>query len=248
MKLDKSVQITLIVCVTVLVLGLFAWNFFDGLVPNYKDVVSTQGNSVIEVEPNIISVYFTVETWGETAQDAKDNNSLIVDELISNLIVKGFNREDITTESFSVFQDYTWTNNGREDNGFKATHYLKVSLEKEGYNSVGEVIDAGVDAGALVSYVGFELSQELQSQTKAEALKLATEDARMKAEAIAEGLGMTLGSLQSVSTSDFYYQPWEVYSDRMGYSTEEIKAEVSTNVQPGDRSVRASVSVSYRLR
>ncbi len=111
----------------------------------------------------------------------------------------------------------------------------------------GEVIDAGVDKGAKVSYINFELSIAEQNKYKAQALELATQDAKTKAEAIASGLGKKLGKVVSVSSSDWGYSPWSLYrADVMTESAEEAKSAV-TDIQPGEQSVTASVSVVYKI-
>jgi uncharacterized protein YggE len=113
------------------------------------------------------------------------------------------------------------------------------------------VIDAGVDSGALLSYINFELSSAKQSEYKIAALKEAGVDAKAKAGAIAEGLGKNLGSLVSVSSSDFSYNPWNVYSARADLSAGMVAEEAklsTTNIVPGSQEVSAVINVVYKLR
>ncbi|HLD55265.1 MAG TPA: SIMPL domain-containing protein, partial [Candidatus Nanoarchaeia archaeon] len=101
-----------------------------------------------------------------------------------------------------------------------------------------------------ISYINFELSQKLQNQYKAEAMKLAAEDARIKAEAVAEGFNKEVGDLISTSVNDFGYYPWNVYSTRgMGVAEDYALAKVeATNIQPGEKEVTASVSATFELK
>jgi len=90
------------------------------------------------------------------------------------------------------------------------------------------------------------LSRELENQYKVEALKLAAQDARIKAAAIAEGLGAELGDVISTSSSDFDYNPWMAYSnDGM---TSVSGAKVETEIQVGERTISGRVSVTYELK
>ena len=53
---------------------------------------------------------------------------------------------------------------------------------------------------------------------------MAAQDAKVKAGAIAEGFDMKVGKLQSVSMSEFGYQPWNLYSSRGGVAMMEAAA------------------------
>jgi uncharacterized protein YggE len=187
-----------------------------------------------------------VQTKGNDAKEAKDKNSEIVDKAITNLVKLGFERKDIITENFNVYPEYDWVNGQRIDKGYSATHSLKVQISTDKMEMIGDAIDAGVDAGAGISYINFELSMEKQNQYKAEALEAATLDAKTKAEAIASGLGKSLGRIVSVSTSDFGYSPWNIYYGAEMASAADAKL-ATTSIQPGQQTVTARVSVLYRI-
>ena len=132
---------------------------------------------------------------------------------------------------------------------YKATHSIKVQLDSNKMDDAGTVIDIGVDNGALVSYINFELSLTKQNELKAQALNQATQDARIKAESIASGLGKNLGAVVSVSDSSFDYYPWPIYRNDVAYGTgiAEAKEAISTNINPGQQEVSARVSVTYKI-
>lgn len=127
---------------------------------------------------------------------------------------------------------------------------MKIELPTNNSEKIGQVIDAGVNAGAGISYINFELSQELQNQYKAQAMQLATEDAQTKAQAIATGLDKKLGRLVSVSTSDFGYSPWNLYTAK-GVSIEEDAGEAqtaTTSITPSEQTIYGQVSVVFKLK
>lgn len=242
--MDKSIQITLIIAATVLLVALLGYTAFTQLIPA-TNTINANGVSEIKAMPDLVTVYFNVQTNGSTSQDANDKNAKIVDDVITSIIKLGFERKDITTQNFNIYPDYEWTDNGRQQKGYVATHELKVELSVDEINKAGSVIDAGADAGALISYVNFELSQTKQNEYKAQALTAATQDARIKAEAIAKGLGKNVGDIVSVSTSDWGYRPWMLYESAM--PTAAGAKEAVTSIQPGEQSVTASVTVVYKL-
>jgi len=249
-KTEKSVQITSIIVLGIIILAIIGYYAFQSVIPS-SNTVTGNGEAIIEAIPDLVGIYFNIETSGKTSQEAKDANSEIFNELKSSLLNNGFNKEDIKTQNFNIYPEYEWINNKRIQKGYKAVHSIKVEFSTEDTEKISDVIDAGANAGAGISYINFELSQELQNQYKAEALKLAAEDARIKAESIAEGLGMSVGKLVSVSSSDFGYRPWILYEASADIAVSEIAKEATeeiTGIQPSEKDISARVTAVFKLK
>ncbi len=253
-NMEKSVKITGIISGTVIILALLGIMLLYSISPaSGKDTITVTGNSELEVTPDLVTVNFNIETTGETTKEAKDKNSEVFDALLTSLVKKGFSRDDVKTINYNIYEDFDWNSGRQKSLGYKAVHYIKVELSSDNAEQIGDVIDAGVDANASLSYINFELSQELENQYKAEALKLAGEDAKLKAEAIVTGLDKTLGKLVSIQTQDFYYQPWVAYEARVGGevlsmdAAEEVKSQ-TTNIVPGERQITGTLTVVYKIR
>lgn len=244
--MEKSVQITLIIVITILILaGIGTYLFLQGRTPS--NTVGVQGNALIKADPDLVTVYFRAETNGSTAQEAKDENAEIVNKATATLIKIGIPEEKIQTEDFNIYPEYDWIDGQQKFKGYKAVHSFKVELETAQIEKVGSVIDAGVNAGALISYINFELSTAEQNRYKAEALKQASQDAKIKAEAIASGLGKQVGKLVSVSDMSFDYYPWPIYRAMEIEGTAEEAKEAVTNVRPSEKEISARVSVVYQI-
>ena len=246
--METSVKITLIIVAAILLVGaaggLLYWK---ANMHETATTINVNGDATIKAVPDMISVYFNVQTNGTTAQEAKDANAEIVDKVTTNLIKIGLERKEITTENFNVYPDYSWENGKQEFRGYKATYSLIVKLSADKTDKVGEAIDAGVDGGALISYINFELSPDKENVYKAAALKKASEDARNKADSVASGLGKSIAGIQSVSESNFNYYPWRIYgAEGAAPSVAEAKVAV-TNIQPGEKDVTAQVNVVFRI-
>jgi len=244
--MEKSVQITTIIVSAVIVLALIGVYFSTQMNP-MGNTVNVQGSSEIKATPDLVTIYFTVETTGTTAAEAKDKNAEIVDNALTNLIKLGFERKDIVTENFNIYPNTKWENNRQVDLGYKATHSIKLQIPTNQSEKIGNAIDAGVNAGAMINYINFELSLAKQNEYKAQALKQATEDAKIKATAIASGLGKNLGRVVSISDSSFDYYPWPMYrNDAMTTGAAEAKS-ATTTIQPGEQTISARVSVTYKI-
>lgn len=247
--MDKSVQKTIVIMIGLVAIGLLGFLIYSNLAP--INVVTGDGLASIKAVPDLISVYFSVDTTGTTSAIATEKNTEIVDELVTELIKQGFERSEIQTTGFNVYPDYDYSSSGNPTlKGYRATHSITVKMSSSDTNKIGDVVDAGVSAGAGISYINFELSQEKQNQYKAQALKEAAEDARLKASSIAEGLGKKLGKLVSTSESSFNYYPWNVYEARGGVASMDasaVKAE-TMNIVPGEQDVTANVRATFKIR
>lgn len=241
MKIDKHVQITGIVVIAVLILGVM---FMNSANPSYNDTISVSGNAVIPAMPDLVGVYFSVDTQGSTSQEAASKNSDIVDRLKDSLIARGFAEEEIQTQNYNIYPDYNYETNTIK--GYRATHSLRVEIPANESSKLEGMIDSAVAAGSGISYINFELSPEKQNTYKAEAMKLAAQDATKKAEAVAEGLGKDLGKLVSVSVNDYNYVPWLAY-DASGASESAVK-EAARSITPTNQDVSATVTAVYKLR
>ena len=249
---NNSLKITVVICVAVLLVVFMVFSIFKSAVSPYntKNQITVDGIATVKAAPDLVAVYFNVETQGNTSSEAKDANAIIVDNLETALIKLGLEKKEIITENYNIYQDYDWINGRQREKGFKATQTIKIELKSEKIDLVGDVVDAGADAGATISYINFELSQESQNKYKAEAMKLAAQDARIKAESVAEGFNKKIKDLVSTSTSDFGYTPWNVYSNAGGTMAEErsMAKEAVPNIQPGDREITARISAIFEMK
>lgn len=244
MKIDKSVQKTLIITggiilAIIIVIAFVRYSF-------YSSTISSAGTATIEVLPDFVTIYFSVDTKGETAAEATDMNSKIVAKMKIGLEAAGVTEDEIKTQNFNVYPTYDYSKDEQEISGYSASHSLRVQIPIEETDIIGGIIDAGVGAGAGISYINYELNDNNQAKYKIEAIKLATADAKEKAEALAEGAGSNLGSLVSISTSEFGYRPWLAVSEdsAKGSSGEEIQ----TSITPSEQEVSATVVAVFRIR
>lgn len=202
--------------------------------------LTTQGVATITVEPDEAEVYVVVETLRDSADEAREDNARIVEAVKTAL-----SGEKLESNGFNIYEEYDYTQSGRKSTGFKATHTLKVTTED--FNDVGSIIDKSVSAGAThINGVNFVLKDSTRNQVRNEALRLAGENAREKAASMAAGLDLEVGSVKSVSDSQFDYFP-QPYLRSMD-AAEASGTSVPTNIEPKDLDVTASVQVVYTLK
>lgn len=242
--MQKSIQIALVISVAAIILTSIIVGYFVS--KSVANTISVNGQGIEKVTPDLISIYFNVDTTGNTSKNAEDENTAIVNKLRSYIVALGFSEEDLKTENYNIYPDYDYSTG--KNKGYRATHSLKISFSADEQSKITSVIDSGTSAGAGISYINFELSPTLEQQYKAKAIKTASEDAKIKAEAIAEGFNKRLGRLVSVSLDSFNYYPFRVYdSSASGTASAESAKQAVAGITPSEREVSAYVTAVYKL-
>src|SRR3989338_8767411 len=251
--MEKGVKVAGIIAGSVIIVALIAASIVMQFVPS--NTLSVNGQYRLEVVPDLVTVNFNIESSGATASEAKDKNSEIYNKLVSELSSIGIQEDEIKTSNFNIYMEYDWVNGRSVEKGYKANHFVTVELPTERSDNIGKIIDAGVDAGALISYINFELSESLHAEKKSEAIVKATEDARLKAEAMAQGLGKNIGGVVSVSDSSFDYAPWPLFDARsLGAGAEDAAVmakgalESASTLTPEEQSIYGNVAIVYKIK
>jgi uncharacterized protein len=249
-KENNPIVITSIIAGVVLLIAILTLGTISSILPASKNVITVQGTSTIKATPDWITVYYTIETKGATSAEAKDANTVIFDKLQDLITSIGFSKEDLKTESYNIYPNTYWSNGKQNQDGYIASHSLKLEFSTGLLDKLSSVIDAGANSGAGVSSINFELTPASQNQYKAEALKLASQDAQTKADAVAEGFNKEAGKLISVQISEFGYYPWNVYTASGVSSSEDaMRAKtVSMNIAPSEQDITGSVSATFRIQ
>lgn len=152
--------------------------------------IHVDGVGVVEFEPDLATVRFTVEAKDRDADDARTEVDAVVNGMLRSLdqIV---DRDDIVAQTMRLAPRYDYRDGRRVFNSYVATR--QVIVEVRDLSLVGRVVQvAVVDEPISVDSVSFGLEDE--SAAKDAALAEAVADARNAAGIIAEGLGVTLGA------------------------------------------------------
>jgi len=178
-----------------------------------------------------------------SAQAAQEQANVAAREILNAVEKAGVPPNQIQTARLVLTPIYAPRNPDSRDAprivAYNATNTISVRLEN--LSIVGTVIDAGLKAGAnQIEGVGFALRNDLPSRQQA--LKQAVEEARSKAQTMAEALRVNLVEVLEVSEGgvSIVDRVEPVFASRAAAATE-------TPVSPGQIEVRASVTIRYRI-
>ncbi len=209
-----------------------------------QNAITVSGNAGIETEPDKAEIYVKIETFAESAQDAKDENAEIADNVIKALKRQGIKDKDIETTTFYLAPRYKYDRTKEENvlQGYTLTNVLRVTTED--IEAAGKLIDTAVDNGANgIERVTFGLTKEKEKEVSALALAKASEVAGDKAKSLAVSLKINLGKIISVQESTFSIIPFEYAKAEMA-----VAAEAPTQISPEKVEVTAMVTLAYEIR
>jgi uncharacterized protein YggE len=247
MELDRNNLLSIVVLGVVLIAIILAAAQFVG--EGTKSVISVSGTASVSVMPNKADIFVKIVSLEDNAADAQSVNAEISNRVIAALEKEGVKDEDIETSSFRLYPKQKWNEDEEtyETVGYEVIHILKV--ETLNVEEVGDLLDKAVEAGANgVDRVSFSLTKEKQKEINAQALEMASLDAKTKAESITESLGVRLGKISRISESNFFYEGYDYYPRAAEIEESVPVPKPATQISPSEVEVRANIEIEYEIR
>ena len=209
------------------------------------DIVRANGSVTREVAPDTAFVNVGVTTQGKTAEEARNANAEIVNNVIASLENTGICKEDIKTVGYSLRPEYSEASKGKHIiTGYSMSYSLSVKVQD--LKKVGAVIDQMFADGANV-FNGVTFTVSNRKDLEREMLALALKNAEEKAGIVANAGGRTLGkmvlanigSVGGMDYNDSSYETIALYKSAAGAAPTQIMA--------GNLKVSADVDAAFEL-
>jgi uncharacterized protein len=211
-----------------------------------EPLLSVSGRGEVNARPDRATVILGAVAQSEQAGEAQRQVNRIMQQAFEQIRQLEIPEEAITTVGLSLEPVYSRPGRGEHEFeprivGFRARNAIRVRVDELG--QVGPVIDAGVAAGAnQLQGLHFELRDDRDARR--EALRQAVQDARLKAEAISQAMGLRLEQVMEVAEADVGFRPPEPRFEMARMASADA---MPTPVQPGQVQITASVVVRYRI-
>ncbi len=171
----------------------------DRIINKTYDQVSVLGRGKVVYQSDIAEINLGVQIDKVLkASDALAQLNNKINKVIPAIQALGIAPEDLQTQNYTLYAQYDYANNSSQLAGYNANQQLLVKVRnlKENPDRVGKVIAEATKAGVnQVNGINFEISN--LEDLKQEARIKAIEDARNKAQALSQALGVKLGSIAS---------------------------------------------------
>lgn len=207
-----------------------------------QGTITVSGVGEVKADPDSALVQFGIENKAVTAKEAQEANNAVMAKIIDELVRMGIKKEDIQTEYFSLYPEYNYDReNGTQTLvGYRAVNEVRVQVKD--IASLGEVIDAAINAGAnRIQNVTYGIQDD--TEFSHEAMKLAIQNAMEKARVMAEAAGAKIGGILSLSDSGVHAGGVQLFGEQL----KTMRADTSAALAPGQVTVTSQVQMVFWL-
>lgn len=199
--------------------------------------IQVTGNGSVSIIPDIASVDASIETVSDSSAEAVSRNNAIYERAVAALTKAGVARSDISLSSYNVNYNpkpQQPVPNDHQRYGFTVTRSFEAKTHA--LTKAGSIVDALVGSGVTnINGVSFDVADSSAARTQA--LRLAVDDARNQANALAEGAHLHITGIKTI----LYGSP----AVRQPMPLMMAKAAAPTQLDPGSQDVSSVVTVTF---
>jgi uncharacterized protein YggE len=209
--------------------------------PNPPPTVVAHGNGEIRAVPDRAVIALGAEQTSRTPKEAQAAVAAAMTAVQQRLAGAGVPKDAMRTTAYDVQPQFDWANGKQTLRGYQARHVIDVRVDD--IARVGELLELAIAAGGTsVHGVRFDLKK--RAALERDALTRAVEDARARAEAMAAGAGTKVVEIVRIEEGG---RPGpEPVMMRMAAG--QMAADAAPPVAPGETVIRASVTVTARVK
>jgi len=206
--------------------------------------ISVSGHGSVVVVPDIAVLALGVEVTAPTVAAARSGAAAAMKAVRSSLDANRIRSDDVKTLSFDIQPRYQHRRDEQpEITGYTVSNRLSVKVRD--LDSVSKVLDDATEAGGDAARInGISFAVDEPEQYESDARKLAVEDARKRAEELADLAGVALGKVRSITEGGV-----SIPIAERGFGDMMLKSAAApmTPISPGETEVSLSVSVVYKI-
>lgn len=216
--------------------------------PAAKRSVNVRGTGSVAVEADRALIKLSVITTAPEAGTAATQNAERMKNVQEAIIAAGCQKENISTENYSIYQEYDYENNRRVAGDYRVSNDIKVYLKEKELAST--IIDAAIKAGANnLSSLTFSVSNPEDAIRKARTQ--AVQNARESAKLIAGTAGAELGRVLDIKELNDNYsakRAFPVYNAMFEGTGYNDAASTDTPVTSGKITFDVTVDATFELK
>ena len=225
--------------------GLLAWGLMLTLCAFAladETKLTVTGNGSVTVTADCVTITLGVEETAKEVSEAQNSVNTRINAIYDALLAAGLESKEIGTDRLSINAEYDYSSirGTQKLTGYTARNTLKIQTDK--LDQAGAYIDAAFDAGAnTLDYIRFS------ARNTEEALRLAVQQARAKAETLADASGLKIASVVSIEEETNAYGGYGSGAIYTNARMDMPAAEASTMVQASSLEVVATVTMEFAL-
>lgn len=240
--IPKGLKLFLVALLSVFLLSLIASETLeirDSL--KSKETITFSGEGEAIGIPDVASLTFSVITERATAKEAMNENAEKMNKVISFVKESGVDEKNVKTQSFFLNPRYDYFEGKRVFRGYELTSTLLVKVRD--LAKISDIIDGAVSRGAnQVGNIQFVIDDP--EKLKEEARIKAIENAKEKAQSIAQATGLKLGKLVSFTETSFPPPPVIRQFSLKGT----LEETIAPDIEKGSLEIKVNVSLTFELK
>jgi uncharacterized protein YggE len=211
-------------------------------IPQKESIVNTisvSSNGKVTVLPDVGYISLGVETHNADVKKAENENSNIMDAIQKAVTKLGVEETDIKTTRFNIYPRYGEKTDKPER--YMVSNTIEITVKK--IEDISKIIDASVDAGAnRTNNIRFDVLDREASYN--EALQNAIENAKVRAQKIADAAGLKIVGVVTVNENS---SAPTIFYNQMRYEKSLASDNMAPPISTGDMEITANVAVTYEV-
>lgn len=217
--------------------------------PSY-DFIQVSGEAEAKIKPDYVMIFVIVFTRAPSAQSAQKQNAKEMAR-VDKVLRTDFkiDAKDIQTSGFQVAPQYEFQRDRQVYKGMTVSHSVVVKYRK--IDDVGNLLDRLLDGasqenfGVRVEQIQFGSDQVRTVQTQT--LEQAVSEARARAQVLAKASGRTLSQIRKITDLQTHSGGFVPMQSMKTIAMDSMES-ASTQIAPGELTVKANVQVEFELK
>jgi len=232
--------------------------------------ISFSGHGEVTAVPDVANISFIISRDSTTVKDAQAGVAVIEKKALDFLKTKSVADKDIQTANASFYPKYEYKQaicppipmdvgtsgvtvspsspyycppNKQVITGYTASESITVKIRNT--DSVGDIMQ-GLGTTGVSNLNGPNFAIDKEDTLKAEARKLAIDDAKAKAEVLAKDLGVSLSKIVSFDESGNNYPI--MYSAKGAMAVDNVATPAPAVIPKGENTISSDVTITYEIR
>jgi len=255
-KLYRGIKIALVVFLAVVLANFAVESFHENESGNKaENTIAFTGHGEVSAIPDIASVNFTIRKEAKTVKEAQGAVAEIEKKALDLLKTNDIADKDIKTVNASFNPKYEYKYGGACPMGYCPPGnsvivgyeaYESITIKIRNTDDVGKIIEELGTLG-VTELTGPNFTVDNEDALKAQARKLAIDDAKAKAKVLAKDLGVHLGKITSFNEGNT--SPVPMYDTAMLKSSgTEVSAPARAQLPTGENLITSDVTITYQIR
>ncbi len=240
------------------------FNYIGGGAPA-SNVISFDGKGEVSAVPNLATISFTINDTEKDLKSAQDKVTAKEKAALAFLDSQKIDKKDIKTENYNSYPQYEYLNSicptyqldtgsgmmprycppGKQTlTGYTVSENISVKVHD--LSKAGDIVK-GIGAVGVSEISGPNFSIDKEEELKAQARKMAIDEAKTKAEVLARDLGVHLVRIVNFSENGNYpimYGGAMMSADK-GVSSQSAPAP---ELPTGENKITSNVTITYEIR